>query len=109
MSARTAVLMGVGLAAVLALAGCTPGTVGPVAGRQQQPERLGRLDRQPTPSVSAAPAAPTFKLPANCTAIASAATLNTVFSGVPSRPPGDLTRPAPSSASKKLDLLVVHR
>ena len=102
MSARTAVLMGVGLAAVLALAGCTPGTVAPSPDGSSSPSASAGSTDSPTPSVSAAPAAPTFKLPANCAGIASAATLNTIFSGVPSRPPGDLIRPAPSSASKKL-------
>ena len=75
----------------------------PVARRQQQPERLGGSSDSPTPSASAAPAAPAFTLPANCTAIASAATLNTVFSGVPSRPANGLTRPAPAGSSKTLE------
>lgn len=62
----------------------------------------------PTPTASSdptgdpEPSGPVFALPADCTKIASAATLNTVFSGIASREPGDLTRPAPASADKQL-------
>lgn len=105
MSARSAVLVGVALATMLALAGCTTGARTPSSEHSSSPSKSTVTDtpsESDTPSASTKPAAPTFVLPANCAAIASTATLNAVFSGVPSRPPGDLTRPAPASASKKL-------
>lgn len=57
----------------------------------------------PSPSeTTSEPSGPAFALPADCTAIASEVTLNTVFSGIDSREPADLVRPAPASASKLL-------
>lgn len=89
--------IGLTFVGVLALTGCTP---------------TGHPSTDATPSSSASatkipsatpePAVPTFTLPADCTKIASTATLTTLFSDIPARPPGDLTRPAPASASKKL-------
>ena len=102
MSARTAVLVGLGLAAALALAGCTPGTGTPSSDGSSTPSDSSSSD-DATPSVTPTPAAPTFALPANCTAIASTATLTALFANIPSRPANGLTRPAPSGASKTLE------
>ena len=98
MSARCAVLVGLGLAAVLALAGCTPGS-----GTPSSEGSSGPSASTGPPSTTPGPAAATFTLPADCSAIASAATLATVFADVPSRPANGLTRPAPASASKSLE------
>jgi len=95
---RSAAVTGLALACLLPLSGCFPtgapssdGTTGPSASTTAAP-----------PSSTPSPATPTFTLPASCTAIASASTLSTVFADVPSRPPGDLVRPAPASAKKLL-------
>ncbi len=96
MSPRSAVLAGLVLATVLALAGCTPGTSTPSSDGTSS-------TGAPSPSATAGPAAATFTLPADCSAIASAATLATVFANVPSRAANGLTRPAPASASKTLE------
>ena len=102
MSARSAVLVGLGLAAALALAGCTPGTGTPSSDGTSSPSDSSS-SADATPSVTPEPAAPTFALPANCTAIASTATLTALFADIPSRPANGLTRPAPSGASKTLE------
>ena len=102
MSARSAVLVGLGLAAALALAGCTPGTDTPSSDGTSSPSDSSS-SAGATPSVTAEPAAPTFALPANCAAIASTATLTALFADIPSRPANGLTRPAPSGASKTLE------
>ena len=102
MSARSAVLVGLGLAAALALAGCTPGTGTPSSDGTSSPSDSSS-SADATPSVTPKPAAPTFALPANCTAIASTATLTALFADIPSRPANGLTRPAPSGASKTLE------
>ena len=98
MSARCAVLVGLGLAAVLALAGCTPGSGTPSSEGSSSPSASTG-----SPSTTPGPAAATFTLPVDCSAIASTATLATVFADVPSRPANGLTRPAPASASKSLE------
>jgi hypothetical protein len=83
-------------ALALVLAACAPTTPAP-----------GPTDADPTsePSVSDTPEpeGSAVSLPADCGAIASPATLTTVFSGVDSRPANGLTRPAPSSATKMLE------
>lgn len=100
MSPRSAVLIGLSLAGLLALTGCTPGTGTPSSSSGASSSGTS------TPSASASttppPATPTFTLPADCTAIASTATLTAIFSNIPSRTPGDLTRPAPAGATKNL-------
>jgi hypothetical protein len=78
-------------AATLLLAGCQPTGGG-------TPTDDPVVTESPTPTE--APAA--FTLPADCTAIASEATLNTVFADIDSREPADLVRPAPTSAEKQL-------
>jgi hypothetical protein len=80
--------------AALLLTGCQP----------SPPVEPSPSETAPAPSESPSeePAGPTFALPSDCTTIASQITLNTVFSGVDSREPGDLVRPAPASASKLL-------
>jgi len=90
---RSAVLVTLAFATAVLMSGCTPGT--------PSSEHSGSSGSA-TPSASSTPAPPAFTLPADCSAIASAATLTTLFADIPSRPPGDLTRPAPSSATKKL-------
>jgi hypothetical protein len=100
MSARTTVVVGIAIAAVLALAGCTPGAGTPSSDGTSGTSSSASTGT--TPSATPEPAAPAFALPANCAAIASTATLTTLFADIPSRAPGDLTRPAPASASKKL-------
>jgi hypothetical protein len=82
-------------AAAMALAGCQPPT--PV---DTPPSESASPSESTTPTEE--PAGPEFSLPADCGAIASQITLNTVFSGVPEREPGDLVRPSPASASKLL-------
>jgi hypothetical protein len=99
-SARPAALAGVALAAALALAGCTPGT-GTPSSEGANGTGSPSASAETTPSATPKPA-PAFALPANCSAIASTATLTTLFADIPSREPGDLTRPAPASAAKKL-------
>jgi hypothetical protein len=94
---RIPVVIGLLFVGALALAGCTPGV--PSADHSSDPAASASAS---TPSKSPEPAAPAFALPADCTAIASTATLTTLFADIPSRAPGDLTRPAPASASKKL-------
>jgi hypothetical protein len=84
------------VAAAITLSGCKPPTPTPSASSESP---------SPSPSASQAPPAPpapVFALPADCTKIASQITLNTVFSGIPSRDPAPLVRPAPASASKLL-------
>jgi hypothetical protein len=84
------------VAVAITLSGCKPPTPTPSASSQSP---------SPSPSASQAPPAPpapVFALPADCTKIASQITLNTVFSGIPSRDPAPLVRPAPASASKLL-------
>ena len=102
MSARSAVLVGLGLAAALALAGCTPGTGTPSSDGTSSPSDSSS-SADATPSVTPEPAAPTFAMPANCAAIASTATLTAMFADIPSRPANGLTRPAPTGASKTLE------
>ena len=80
-------------AAALLLAACVP--TGPV--ESPSPEPTTTIEPTPTEEPG-----PTFTLPADCTKIASEVTLNTVFSGIDSREPADLVRPAPASASKLL-------
>ena len=82
-------------AAALALAGCQP--TAPV---DDTPSESASPSESATPTEE--PAGPEFSLPADCGAIASQITLNTVFSGVDEREPGDLVRPSPASASKLL-------
>jgi hypothetical protein len=86
---RLALLL-VPLAAALALTGCAPSSPAPTDDPVVSPE----------PTQSEAPAA--FTLPSDCSTIASADTLATVFDGIDSREPADLTRPAPDSATKQL-------
>jgi len=93
---RSAVLVSLAFAAALALTGCTPTTPG------GGPSGSSTSGGTSTPSASSTPATATFTLPADCTAIASAATLTTLFADIPSRAPADLTRPAPASSTKKL-------
>ncbi|CAN5364048.1 hypothetical protein BH11ACT3_BH11ACT3_09670 [soil metagenome] len=86
--------------AAIALSGCTPGgdpkpSDSSVAGETETPT--------PTSTATDEPAGPTFSLPSGCGTIASQATLNTVFSGVASRPANGLTRPSPASAVKALE------
>jgi hypothetical protein len=81
-------------AAMLALSGCQPSAPTPEA-----PSESASPSGSATPEE---PAGPEFALPSDCGAIASQATLNSVFSGIDSRDPGDLVRPAPASASKLL-------
>ena len=94
-SSRIALLLLPLAVASLALAGCGPTT---------PPSSDGGDSAAPSPSVEPTeePAGPVFALPADCGAIASQVTLNQVFQGVDPREPGDLTRPAPASASKLL-------
>ncbi|MEO8095272.1 MAG: hypothetical protein ABI632_10100, partial [Pseudolysinimonas sp.] len=84
-------------ALAVALTGCQP--TAPVGGD-------GSASPSVVPSDSAAPseapAGPVFALPADCTAIASQATLNQIFGQISSREPGDLVRSAPASAQKLL-------
>ena len=82
-------------AAALLLAACGP--TAPVASPTSD---APSPSVEPTPTEE--PAGPAFTLPADCGSIASQITLNTVFSGVDEREPGDLVRPAPASASKLL-------
>jgi hypothetical protein len=96
MSARSAVLVGLGLTAALVMTGCAPGA--PSSDHSSPGPSTGEA----TSSVSAGPSAAVFTLPAECTAIASASTLTTLFADIPSRPAGDLTRPAPTGAKKTL-------
>jgi hypothetical protein len=90
-------LIFVPLAAVaLALSACQPPAGTPTPAKPSKTS-------SPSPSAEPpAPPAPVFALPADCTKIASQITLNTVFSGIPSRDPAPLVRPAPASASKLL-------
>ncbi len=81
-------------AAALALSACQPVTPTPA------PPSESVSPSQSTPPEE--PAGPAFALPSGCDAIASQITLNTVFSGIDSRDPADLVRPAPASASKLL-------
>ena len=83
-------------AAALALAGCQPPTPAPPT---PSDERVARASRRPR---RRSRRGPVFALPADCGAIASQITLNTVFSGIDAREPGDLVRPSPASASKLL-------
>jgi hypothetical protein len=81
-------------AAAIALTGCQPPAPAPEAPSESS-----------SPSGSASPEEPTgpeFTLPSGCDTIASQITLNTVFSGIDEREPGDLVRPSPASASKLL-------
>lgn len=94
--ARIPVLAALALAAALVMAGCAPSTP------SSDHSSPGTSTGQATSSVSAGPSAAGFTLPAGCTAIASEATLTTLFADIPSRPAGDLTRPAPTSATKTL-------
>src|SRR4051812_41984769 len=96
---RIAVIVSVVFVGAIALTGCTPGA--PSADHSSGASASSPAST-PSASTTAGPATPAFTLPADCTAIASAATLTTLFTDIPSRPPGDLTRPAPASASKKL-------
>ncbi len=82
------------IAATLALSGCQPPSPGP-----ETPSQSASPSQSETPEE---PAGPVFALPADCGAIASQATLNSVFSGIDARDPADLVRPAPASASKLL-------
>ncbi|HTL41216.1 MAG TPA: hypothetical protein VL294_07065 [Pseudolysinimonas sp.] len=92
-SSRLALVLVPLAAATLALTGCQPS--GPA-----EPTDNPVVTPSPTES---APAAATFTLPADCTAIASAVTLNQVFSGVDAvEASPDLVRPAPASAQKQL-------
>jgi hypothetical protein len=95
-SSRIALLVIPLVAAALALTGCQPST----------PDDDSPSSESASPSESATPteepSGPTFTAPADCASIASQITLNQVFSGVDERPPGDLVRPAPASASKLL-------
>ena len=94
------ILLGLAAAAVLALTGCTPGTP---TSHGSGSDGASTSASTPSTTPTATPAGPTFTLPANCTAIASSATLTALFADIPSRTPGDLTgRPAPASAVKKL-------
>ena len=99
MSPRPALLVSLAVAGILALTGCTPGGT-PSSGSSSG---SGASTEATTPSTTPEPAVPTFALPASCAAIASTATLNTVFSQIPSRPANGLTRPAPAAASKTLE------
>jgi len=98
MLARSAAFVGLGVAAALALTGCTPGGGAP-SSNSGSPSASGASS---TPSTSATPAA-AFTLPASCAAIASTATLTALFTDIPSRPANGLTRPAPAGASKTLE------
>lgn len=91
---RIAVLAGLGFAAALAMTGCAPGAPGPSGSSS------GGSTGSTTPSATTPAAA--FTLPADCSGIASSATLTTLFSDIPSRAPGDLTRPAPAASTKLL-------
>ncbi|MEO6115873.1 MAG: hypothetical protein ABIP33_05765 [Pseudolysinimonas sp.] len=102
MTRHSAALIGLAIVGVVALTGCTPGAGTPGSDGSSSHSADASADPSTKPTVTAAPAAPTFALPANCTAIASAATLTALFADIPSRPPGDLTRPAPTGASKLL-------
>lgn len=99
MSTRPAILLCLAAATVLALTACTPGTP---SSDHSGSGSAGASTAASTPSTTPTPTGATFALPANCTAIASSATLTTLFADIPSREPGDLTRPAPTSASKQL-------
>lgn len=83
-------------AAALMLAACVPtgGGASPSAGPSDEPTV--------EVTATAEPSGPQFALPADCGVIASQITLNQVFSGIDSRDPADLVRPAPASASKLL-------
>ncbi len=81
-------------AAALALSGCQPSAPTP-----EGPSDSASPSGSATPEE---PAGPVFALPSDCGTIASQATLNSVFSGIDSRDPADLVRPAPASASKLL-------
>jgi hypothetical protein len=81
----------------LVLTACNPG--GSPDSATDEPSPAATETVEPTEE----PAGPTFTLPADCTAIASAATLSTVFGQIDSRPPNGLTRPAPASAAKTLE------
>jgi hypothetical protein len=95
-SSRIALLLLPLAAVALTLTACQPSTPGDDSPGGESPK--------PTESVvpTDAPSGPAFSLPADCTAIASASTLNTVFSSVEAVDPNDLTRPAPASATKQL-------
>jgi hypothetical protein len=93
---RSAVVVSLAVATAFLMSGCTPGTPSPDHSGSHAPSSSA------TPSATSTPAAATFTLPADCTAIASAATLTSLFADIPSRPPADLTRPAPASATKEL-------
>jgi hypothetical protein len=80
-----------------ALTACNPGG-GSADPGTDEPSAIATETVEPTEE----PAGPTFTVPADCTAIASQITLNQVFSGIDSRDPADLVRPAPASASKLL-------
>jgi hypothetical protein len=97
MPARSAVLLGLGLIGALALVGCSPNGTAP----SHSP---GGTTTSGSSATAATPtqASAVFSLPAACTAIASTATLTALFADIPAREPGDLTRPAPASATKSL-------
>jgi hypothetical protein len=86
--------------AVLALALTVCGPAGPTPDTTSAaPSPDTTVTVEPTEE----PSGPTFTLPADCTVIASAATMATVFGQIDSRPPNGLTRPSPASATKTLE------
>ncbi|MCU1417303.1 MAG: hypothetical protein JWP32_1477 [Schumannella sp.] len=91
-SSRIALLLLPLAAAALTLAGCGPAT--PPSGDSAPPTASAGPTEEPS--------GPVFALPADCSAIASASTLATVFGEVEQVDPNDLTRPAPASATKQL-------
>jgi hypothetical protein len=95
--------VGVALVAALALAGCAPGTGTPSSNGTLGTSSPSGSTASSSSSATPEPAAPTFSLPHDCSAIAAPSTLATVFAGVPSRPANGPTRPAPASASKSLE------
>ena len=94
---RLAVLVLPLLAAGLLLSACGPTSPAPDP-TVADPDSSDSAGPTPEPE----PAGPAFALPPDCGSIASQITLNQVFSGVDSRDPADLVRPAPASASKLL-------
>ena len=95
--ARIPVLVSLALTAALLMTGCAPSD--PAA----DPSATAGASGTATPSSTPSPAGPVFTLPGSCTAIASTATLTTLFTDIPSRPANGLTRPAPAAASKSLE------
>lgn len=108
MSARHLLPLALAVIAMTTLAGCTPGA-DPTPGPTPSPSHTSTASPTPTPTASPTPkptptpTAAGFRLPVDCTSIASAATMSAVFGTVPARPAGGITRTSPPSAAKTLE------